>query len=82
MYQTNPMRVLYEGPIIGAKGFYDVKKEECFVNNRTLGIRISNSYHFEWPEEMAFKAYGFTGVNPETGAEYFVVDFDHEYNQW
>lgn len=78
VFATNPFRVLYEGPLATAKAFYDANKEYFHRQNRTLGTRITNSYHFEWV--FSYKAYGYTGVNLE-GADpafYFVEDMDAE----
>lgn len=76
VYSTNPFHVLYEGPFIGAKAFYEAVKDEYFVANQTCYIRVKNSFHFEWVNMS--KLYGWTGVVIRDNKPHFhfVVDFD------
>ena len=80
VYQTNPIKAKYEGPLASAIAFYNATKDKYFKENHTLGIRVLNSYHWQWVEEFMYKYYGFTGINPETMVEYFVPDLDHPFN--
>lgn len=79
VFSTNPIKVLYEGSFIGAKAVYETYKEEYLEKNQTLGVRVLNSYHWEWVGFQRF--FGYTGINPENGTEHFVIDFDHEFNE-
>ena len=78
VFQTNPFVVGFEGTRKGAFAFYNVVKQQCFEQNQTAGIRVLNSYHWEWVG--MYRYFGYTGVNPENGKEFFVIDFDHPFN--
>lgn len=71
IYQTNPIKVIYEGSLSSAVYFYNTKQKEYFEQNHTLGMRVTNSYHWQWVDEYMYKFYGFIGVNPATKEEYF-----------
>jgi len=78
VYATRPVEPIFIGAFETAKQIYNKFQEEYFRNNRTIHIRIQNSYH--WETVHQHKYFGYTAVNPDNGKEYFVIDYDHPYN--